>query len=235
MIYTQETFYKSKEWERFRQIIIADSTADDGYVYCSLCGKPIVKKYDLIIDHIDPITEANVNDVTVTLNPDNVRCMHFKCHNRRHERFGKNNYMNKVKHVYIVYGAPLSGKSSWVNEVATPNDIVVDMDNIYQMISTNSRYIKPNRLNGVAFSVRDHLYDMIRYRSGKWNDAYIITGGARSGDRQRLKDRVNADELIYIECDKQTCIDRLSSSLDKRGDEWLTYINEWYDAYEPDQ
>lgn len=227
-MYTQESFYKSKQWERFRQIIIAERTNDNGYVICELCGKPILKKYDLILDHINELNDGNVNDATVTLNPDNVRCVHFKCHNNRHERFGSKNYMNKRKQVYIVYGAPCSGKTTWVNDVASSNDLIVDMNNIYQMISINERYNKPDRLNSVAFTIRDCLYDLIKYRSGRWQDAYIITGGARSGDRERLKQRVNADELILIDTDKDTCISRAVD----RSDEWIRYINDWFDAYE---
>ena len=226
----QERFYKSAAWVRFRQVIIAERTRPDGYVYCELCGKPIVKKYDLILDHIEELNDSNVDDVAISLNPDNVRCVHFECHNKRHERFGRKNYMNKPKRVYIVYGAPCAGKSKWVNEVANEYDLVVDMDNIYQMISTNERYNKPNRLNGAAFAVRDCLYDVIKYRRGKWQDAYIITGGARSGDRIRLKERVNADEFVFIDTDKPTCLIR---ALDK-PDEWKDYVNEWFENFEPD-
>lgn len=227
-MWTQESFYHSKQWESFREIVIAQRTESDGYVRCALCGKPIVNKYDLIVDHIEELNDNNVNDVNVSLNPDNVRCVHARCHNIRHERFGRNNYMNRRKMVYIVYGAPCSGKSTFVSDHASDIDLIVDMNNIYQMISNNARYIKPNRLNGAAFSIRNVLYDLIKYRNGKWQDAYIITGGARSGDRERLKQRVNANELIFIDCPKDICLMRAS----ERGKDWIDYINNWFDEYE---
>ena len=230
-MFTLDTFYKSKDWQRFREIIINERTADDGYIYCALCGKPILKKYDLIIDHIEELTEDNVNNYDISLNPDNVRCMHFKCHNKRHKRFGTDNYMNRPKVVYIVYGAPCSGKSTWVNNVANENDLVIDIDNIYQMISVNDRYIKPERLKGTAFEVLNKLYDVVRFRSGRWQDAYIITGGARLGDRARLKERVNADKLIYIDSDIDTCLLRAKD----RAPEWIRFINEWFESYQADE
>lgn len=65
-------------------------------------------------------------------------------------------------------------------------DIIIDIDNIWQMISNNERYIKPKRLKANVFGVRDCLLDMIRTRTGKWRRAYIIGGYPLAMDRQRL-------------------------------------------------
>ena len=231
-MFTLETFYKSKQWEKFREVYIQQHTKEDDYIYCAMCGKPILKKYDLILDHIEELTEDNVNDYNISLNPDNIRPLHFICHNKRHERFGfgTGGYVRKPKRVYIVYGAPCSGKSTWVRSVANDNDIIVDMDSIYQMISNNDKYIKPDSIKSVVFDVRDCLYNTIRYRSGRWQNAYIITGGARLGDRERLKQRVSADELIFIDTDKETCISRIG----ERGNDWINYINDWFESYQPE-
>lgn len=231
-MFTLDNFYKSKKWEKLRAVYIDEHTDSDGYIHCAMCGEPILKKYDLILDHIVELTEDNVNDYNISLNPDNLRPLHFRCHNERHKRFGFGNggYVHKPKRVYIVYGAPCSGKSTWVNEVANDNDIIVDIDNIYQMISKNDRYVKPDAIKSVVFDVRDSLYNIIRYRSGRWQNAYIITGGARIGDRERLKQRVNADELIFIDTSQEECINRIG----KRGAEWINYINDWFENYQAD-
>lgn len=229
-MFTLNNFYKSREWETFRQVIINDNTDSNGYVHCAMCGKPILKKYDLIIHHKIELTDDNVNDYNISLNPDNVMCVHFTCHNKIHERFGygTGGRVYKPKQVYIVYGAPCAGKSTWVNEVATEKDLIVDMDSIYQCISNNDRYIKPDALRGVAFEIRDSLYNIIKYRSGRWQNAYIITGGARVGDRERLGARVGADDFIFIDTGRDECLERARG----RGKEWSDYINEWFDSYQ---
>lgn len=234
---TREQFYKSKQWEAFRRVIISQRTDPDGYVHCAVCGKPILKPYDLIIHHKNELSEANVNDAMVALNPDNVECVCFRCHNKEHERFGfnKTSVQKPVqKHVYIVYGSPCAGKSTWVHEVADSDDLVVDMDNIWQMISINDRYEKPAALKAVVFQIRDALYDVIKYRSGKWKNAYVITGGALKGDRDRLKQRIGADDLIFIDTDQDECVRRV---LTKFGDplvrdKWYSYIIEWFQSYQ---
>ncbi len=236
---TREQFYKSKQWEAFRKVIIEERTDQDDFVYCAICGKPITKKYDLVIHHIKELTEDNVNDAMVALNPDNVECVHFKCHNQIHERFGYNGTSagrNVKKKVFIVYGSPCAGKTTWVNENAGEDDLIVDMDSIWEMISVNDRYKKPGSLRSVVFEMRDKLYDIIKYRSGKWHNAFVIVGGAMKGDRDRLQTRIAADELIFIDTDQSECIKRvMDRGLDEeQTKEWIEYINEWFERFQPD-
>lgn len=236
---TREQFYKSKQWEAFRKVIIEQRTDADGYVHCCECGKPILQKYDLIIHHKQELSEANVNDVMVALNPDNVECICFKCHNKIHERFTEGHGATAKpvrKHVYIVYGSPAAGKSTWVHSVASQYDLIVDLDNIWQMISINDRYVKPPALKSVVFQMRDKMYDIIKYRSGKWHNAFIITGGALAGDRDRLKQRVGADELIFIDTPMDECIKRIQKRDmdDAHVGMWLEYIADWFKTFQPE-
>lgn len=235
-----KSFYKSKEWESFRQIIIDERTDADGYVHCAICGKPILKKYDLIIHHKKELDDLNVNDVMISLNKDNVECVHFKCHNQIHNRFVKGHsatYKPVQKHAHIVYGSPCSGKTTWVRENATENDLIIDLDSIWEMISVNARYTKPDALRSVAFDMRDKLYDIVKYRSGKWINAYVIVGCAMKGERERLIKRVNADDLIFIDTEKDVCIERAKNRIDMTEDQklqWISYINKWFEQYQPD-
>lgn len=241
MIMNRQQFYKSKKWEAFRKVIIEDRTDADGYVHCAQCGKPILKKYDLIIHHKNELSEDNVNDATVALNPDNVECVHFRCHNQIHERFGFNKTSTFTsapkKRVYIVYGSPCAGKSTWVREIAEPEDLIVDMDSIWQMVSVNDRYDKPAALRSVVFELRDKLYDIVKYRSGKWHNAYVIVGGPLKGDRERLIQRIGADECVFIDTEKNECIKRvLNRDVNEDVKEsWIRYINEWFDRFQPDE
>lgn len=236
---TRQDFYKSKEWEAFRKVIIAQRTDPDGFVHCAMCGKPILHKYDLVVHHKHELDDSNYKDAMISLNPDNVECVCFRCHNRIHERFGYNRtsaYKPVQKHVYIVYGSPCAGKTTWVQDVADPEDLVVDMDKIWQMISINDRYVKPAALKIVAFQMRDELYDVIKYRIGKWHNAFIITGGAFKGDRDRLQQRVGADEMIFIDTAYDTCVQRVAQkglSEDQQKD-WITYINDWFEKFQQD-
>lgn len=234
---TLRDFYRSKEWESFRRVVIAESTdPTTGFVLCAVCGKPILKKYDLVVHHKQELTEANMNDAMVSLNPANCECVHFKCHNMIHDRFqgGNGGYRPKPRAVHIVYGAPCSGKTTWVRDNMTRGDLVIDMDSIWQGISGLGRYDKPSSLKAVAFAVRDNLYDLVRTRAGKWRTAFIVTGAPRKADRQRLMSRVGADDCICIDATKDECMERLARAGDRPIEQWATFIDDWFNAYQPD-
>lgn len=195
MSYTLKSFYKSKEWANLLAQLKDERTKADGFLCCEHCGKPIIKAYDCIGHHKKELTESNVNDYQVSLNPDNIMLIHFRCHNQIHERWG----FVKPKQVYLVYGAPCSGKTTWVREVAGSEDIVLDIDNIWQMISVNDRYVKPNRLKTNVFGVRDCIMDMIRTRTGSWKNAYVIGGYPLGMERQRVIDSLGATPIFINE------------------------------------
>lgn len=236
---TREQFYKSKQWDAFRKLIIVQNTDKDGFVHCSECGKPILRKYDLIIHHKIELSEANVNDASIALNPDNVEVICFRCHNKVHDRFGFNRTSaakQVQKKVYIVHGAPAAGKTTWVHDVAGADDLIVDMDNIWQMISINDRYIKPAGLKSVVFDLRDKLYDIIKYRSGRWHNAYVITGSPMLGDRERLQQRIGADELIHIDTDHAECLKRVMNKglTEDQLQQWVELINDYFQKFQED-
>lgn len=218
-MFTLNTFYKSKEWTDLLEQLKLERVDKDGQLICEYCGEPIVKKYDCIGHHHEELTEANVNDYNVSLNGDNIMLIHHKCHNRIHERFG-----NLKQKVYIVYGSPCSGKSTWVNEVAYPDDLILDMDSIWECICTSDKYHKPNRLKSNAFGIRDCILDMIKCRRGMWRNAYVIGTYPLASDRERLSKLLGA-ELVFIDESKEECLARA------KNDEWKNYINEWFDLF----
>lgn len=226
--YTLGTFYKSREWEKLLSVIRAERLNEQGEIICAYCGKSIVQKYDCIGHHKIPLTEENVNDVSISLNPENIDLLHHRCHNKIHNKLGYTN-----KRVYLVWGSPLAGKSSWVKQAAGEGDLIVDMDAIWQCVSGCDKYEKPGRLKSVVFGVRDTLIEMVRYRRGKWLNAYIIGGYPFSGERERMLDALNA-ESIFIDTSENECRQRLIECNDGRNkEEWEKYISDWWEKFSP--
>lgn len=226
MYNTLSEFYRSKEWADFRAYLIAARTAADGFVYDEITGKPIVKAYDIILHHKIELTLENVNDASITLNPENIQIVSFRTHNEIHNRFG-----SWTRHIYLVYGCPLSGKSTYVKERAGIHDLIIDVDKIYACISNNPQYIKSGRLYDCMDAAKQALFDCIKYKRGKWINAFIIGGYPFKGERERLAAEYGAEE-IYIDCDKDTALSRLEVVQDGRDiKEWSKYIDTWFDRY----
>lgn len=225
-MFTLDNFYTSDEWRNLLTIIKSERLNDRGELICVHCERPIVRKYDCIGHHITELTEDNVNDYEISLNPENVALVHHKCHNIIHNKLGYGG-----KRIYLVYGSPLAGKNTFIKENAEPDDLIVDMDNIWECISNGKRYEKPNRLKGVAFQVRDALIDMVRVRNGKWLNAWIVGGYPMRNERERLCKTLKARE-IYIDTPKEECIKRLYENPDGRNvEEWHGYIEDWWAKY----
>ena len=222
MIFTRENFYKSKKWEKLREIIIDDRTNADGFVICAHCGKPIVKRYDCIAHHKIELTDENVNDYNISLNPDNIELIHFKCHNIQHKRFE-----GFKQRVYLVYGSPCSGKTTWVNSIADNGDLIVDIDAIWECLTISDRLNKSPRLKSNVFGVRDCLYEQIKMRIGNWNNAYVIGGYPLLTDRERVCRLLRATP-IYIEEQKEICLSRAPNPM------WRDFVEDWWADYVPD-
>lgn len=225
--HTLDNFYQSKTWVKFYTALKLERTDANGNLICWHCGKPIVNKYDAIAHHTQFLTEQTVNDFSVSLNPDLVQFVHHRCHNKIHNKFGY-----KRQEVFLVFGSPLAGKTSYVRENMIPGDLVLDLDLIWHSITGGLSYTKPPCLNPVAFGIRDYILESIRIRRGRWQNAYIIGGYPLVSERERLCRQTGARE-IFIDTPKQECLERLKNDKNRDKTEWEKYINVWWERYTP--
>ena len=231
MFNTLSQFYNSDTWRKFRAGLIAERTnKSDGFLYCEHSGEKLLKNYDIVAHHKTPLTMQNVNDFSVSLNPENIMLVSQRAHNEIHARFG---YCAQRK-VYLVWGAPCSGKTTFVNNIRGNSDLVVDIDNIWQCVTGGKRYVKPDALKTNVFAVRDLLLDMIKTRAGKWEKAFVIMGAPRASDRSRFLALYGA-ESIHIDTDKEECKTRLYHDCKRpytQLEAWERYIDQWFADYE---
>lgn len=216
-------FYNSKEWRALRDRLIVEAN-----FLCAECGESYLKdSTQLVGHHIKELTPANVQNPNVALNPANIKIICRKCHDKEHRRFE----FGGEHDVYIVYGAPCSGKSSYVNQVATFGDLIVDLDAIYQAISGCQLHYRPNNLKRNALDVRDCLIEQIRLRKGNWHDAYIIGGYPRKLQREQLATKLGA-ELVFIESSREQAKLNAQLFLGTQAQEWCEFIDRWFDSFE---
>lgn len=213
-------FYTGKPWRDLSHTLKIQRGGK-----CERCGFTVVEKADwvkLIGHHKIELTEANISDPNISLNPDNVEIVCIDCHNKSHRRFGHR------KQVYIVWGSPLSGKSTLVRELMQYGDIVLDMDRLWEAITMQPAYTKPNNVRFNVFALRDSLLDQIKTRYGQWYTAWVIGGYPERYERERLAGALGA-ELIYCESTKEECLERLEQS--DKPESWRQYILDWWERY----
>lgn len=210
--------YTSQAWITLRFNLIIERGPK-----CQRCGRIMIDTSKIVGHHITALTPVNINDVNITLNPNNVELICFDCHSKEHRRFCSNRHK-----VYIIYGSPCSGKSTLVNQLSNYGDMIVDMDRLCESISNQPLYDKPNNLRFNVFAMRDKMLDMVKTRYGDWYDCYVIGGYPNKQERERLRRELGA-ELIYCESTKDDCLRRVAES--GKGIEWHEYINKWWGEY----
>ena len=211
-------FYASKAWSDLRKQRIFEVNGR-----CERCGKDFSDDLSKLVGHHKKhLTDETLNDPSVALDPDNIEVLCQRCHNIEHERtFG-----SKKRQVFLVYGPPLSGKTTYVLQHAGSEDLIVDLDRIAKAIGNSSLYERSDGIKAAVFLVRDTLYDHVRTRGGKWPTAWIIGGFPRKDDRERIASRLGAS-IIKIEATEEECLARLYEN-DSRPLIWEEYIRNWF-------
>lgn len=232
------SFYNGEDWAKCKAQVL-NERLKDGIIYCEHCGEPILKSFNpqeknnkaaMVFHHKEYLTAANVNNAAVSINPANIAILHWSCHNEVHERFQGGAAIPQKK-VYLITGAPCSGKTSYVKERIGAADIVVDIDDIWETLSKQPRYVKPNGIKPIVFKMRDELEDLVRLRLGTWHNAFVIRSLPLAMDRQRMAERLGA-EVITMDCTKEECIQRLLADPQGRSiADYTRYIEEYYKKY----
>ena len=76
-----EGFYKSTQWQRVREYVYRR----DGLL-CQDCLKRGIYTPAEEVHHITSITQKNITDADITLNPDNLISLCRNCHALRHSK-----------------------------------------------------------------------------------------------------------------------------------------------------
>ena len=217
------SFYRSKEWESLRRQITLERINAEGDLLCEHCKKPIIHAYDAICHHVQELDEGNVHDATIALNPSNIQVVCHRCHNKHHERWG---YASRVKRVCIVWGSPCAGKRSSVLESAGPNDLIVDIDSIYDALSTGEYR---GSITGNVMAVYRTLIDQVKTRNGRWRTAWILRTLPLNIDRESLGRELGGPEMIHIDTDMAACLEEA----EVRGGDWIKWTEEYWRKYQP--
>lgn len=219
----KQDFYRSREWERFREVIKAERTNESGDLLCEKCGKVILHKYEAICHHVDEMDlSGRVVDVERAFDKENIQVVCHSCHNKIHERFG---FERGEKKVYVVWGPPCSGKSEFVRSACGDRDLIVDLDRLYEALCEGKR----GAVSSNVLSVYRSLVDMVRVRNGKWHNAWIVRGLPLAVDRERIVRELGGAELIYVGRTREECL----AVARERGGDWVKWVNEWWERYIP--
>lgn len=126
--------------------------------------------------------------------------------------------------VIIIYGCPCSGKTTYVNSVAKESDIICDIDSLFNAISTNDEHAYNLYVHEIALNLHEELLKIISERSMEFSNAYVISTVNTKERLEKLKQKVNADECVFVDTPYSVCMERANER-----PYWFKYlIMEWF-------
>lgn len=237
--YGNSAFYNSKEWRR----VSAAYMSSQHYI-CERCGQPAQ-----ICHHRIWLNDVNVHDPTIALNPENLEALCISCHNKLH--IGKEYYRrnwhkenvyfddkgNVVKDyvVYIVCGAPASGKSYYVNEHRAEGDLIFDLDLICSALrgEPEKMYSDNSTILDLALDIREAAYAHIEKRLGLWGKAWVITSSSDRTLWKALARRLDG-KIIEMQATEEECIKRIERDTRRKNKRlFIDLVHKWYEEKEP--
>lgn len=128
--------------------------------------------------------------------------------------------------VYLIYGSPCSGKSTYIKEHIQRGDLVCDVDLIYGAITNSDQHNAELYTHEVACQLDSALKEIIRERKGNWKNAYVVSLANTEEKLQKAKDQINADECIFIDTPYKVCMERAKD----RPFYFQWIIQEWFET-----
>lgn len=135
---------------------------------------------------------------------------------------------------YIVCGPPASGKTTWVEGRKRWGDVVVDVDALFAAVTGLPWYEKPEGLVKLVLDVQDGILRWVERNPGRFMNAWVITGGPKAAQRQRLAARLDAT-VVVLEASPDECLRRIAAD-PRRGsavvEQWRPLVLKWWREYE---
>ena len=135
-----------------------------------------------------------------------------------------------VESVEVVYGAPCSGKSTYVRENMGENDVVYDYDRLIRAMTTQEVHgVDKTVAHDIAIGIRGLMINRAKEET-PIKKAWIITRWPSDALREKLNGLTVSETRMTT--DRTACLERLDADetrTDKDG--WREIINKWFDDH----
>ncbi|MCO7175553.1 head maturation protease, ClpP-related [Sporolactobacillus kofuensis] len=132
--------------------------------------------------------------------------------------------------INVIWGAPESGKTTYVNEHKAENNLIFDFDLLMRDLSGLSLYERNEYIISYITDFRQTIVNRMD-RERNIDSAWMIISYPADPLKMQLEDL--GAEFILMKATRQECLDRLAlDEARKDKSEWAQVINDWFDRYE---
>lgn len=255
------SWYSSKEWFRLRhKAMQRDADKATGVPRCQKTGVlltgPRHAPNSPVVDHIKP----HRGDPRLFFNLDNLMTVSKLWHDQTKQRIDKGrltqigedgfpiigegskawrdnlfeprDLLPSKPDLVIVCGAPASGKSTYVRNLAAPDDVIVDMD------------LEADRLGICRFTThRPAVLKLLAARNERLRNlsksdasrAWFTMTAAKAEKRELFASQLKPVDVVVMFTPLQECLRRIADSRPNAPEAMLKAVTAWHTDYRPRQ
>jgi len=131
--------------------------------------------------------------------------------------------------LFIVCGAPGSGKTTYVNNHKQEGDLIIDLDEIKSLLSGKPRYESEDGWLEPALIERNRILNGLNYTK-RYKRAWFIVGAPKAWERDFWR-KLKPKKLIVLETPESECIKRIKD----RPIDLTNAAKKWWLKYERDE
>lgn len=226
--------YDSVAWKQLRKIVLSE----EPFCQCTdaLC-KAVTEHPNQEdgpcgriageVDHIIPMRLGGQ-----PLARSNAQSLCHDCHVRKTRKEDGWNGGKEGKRVFVIYGPPGAGKSTFVENNAKKGALILDFDKLVSSITNIPTHRKPEHLLKFAWEARDAILNQL----DKTEDpitAWIIDSGFKRSKIDEYIARYGA-KVFVLETPELVCIQRVDADLNRdMSTDWQGLIRLWWSTYRP--
>jgi len=169
---------------------------------CVLCQEQGRATAAVVVDHIVP----HHGDMSLFWDESNWQSLCIPCHTRKTGAEARGPAIAEAK-VYLVTGAPCSGKSTWVKRHASRGSAIWDYDSVVTALTGQEPRYHPPWAMDVVLGMREAFMDGMHHASC---DAYVIYTAARRAKRQEFSRSIQQRQVVQVlvHPSLETCLQR---------------------------
>ena len=109
-------FYHSKKWKNIRAFVLQRD-----FYMCQICKMPNSNT----VHHIKELTPINIDDVSISVNPDNLITLCNRCHNLIHDKYKHSE--DRKRYTFDAEGNVIPRDASATNELTDEQQRLIKM------------------------------------------------------------------------------------------------------------
>lgn len=221
------------DWRRLRAAFLF---ANPLCVFCTEAGRLTLAE---VVDHIISFRDRP----ELRLEWTNLRSLCKECHDRRTARdqaFGGRGarwpdwLRPSTVPLHIVCGPPASGKSTLVRLRCSPDDLILDLDEIAAGLSGLSSHSWGRDWLAPALRSRNELLGRLSRSPCTWPAAWLIVSEPKAERRQWWRDTMKPTTITVLETDATICRARIRADAERasRREMWDSAVIRWWSRYD---